>query len=72
MLFLEYVAGAEGQKILYDVEPFKSSVYSAGSKIEELVRGKRTSVIDWDHLPKQHQYMERIVAAYGLPREEKR
>jgi hypothetical protein len=71
MLFLEYVAGTEGQKILYDVEPFKSSVYSAGSKIEELVRGKRTSVIDWDHLPKQHAYMEKIVAAYGLPKGEK-
>lgn len=72
MLFLEYVAGAEGQKILYDVEPFKSSIYSAGSKTEELMRGKKTSVIDWDHLVRQHEYMERIVAAYGFPGAEKR
>lgn len=72
LLFLEYVAGAEGQKILYDVEPFKSSIYAAGSKIEELTRGKKTSIIDWDHLGKQQDYMERIVAAYGFPREERK
>ena len=72
MLFFEYVAGEEGQKILWDIEPFKSSIYAPGSKTEELVRGKKTSVIDWEHIGKQHGYMEKISAAYGLPREEKR
>jgi iron(III) transport system substrate-binding protein len=72
MLFLEYVASAEGQKILWDVEPFKSSIYSPGSKTEELVRGKKTSVGDWDHIAKQHLYMEKLTAAYGFPREEKK
>jgi ABC-type Fe3+ transport system substrate-binding protein len=72
MLFLEYVASAEGQKILWDVEPFKSSIYSPGSKTEELVRGKKTSIGDWDHIAKQHLYMEKLTAAYGFPREEKK
>lgn len=72
MLFLEYVAGAEGQKILWDIEPFKSSIYSPGSKTEELVRGKKTSILDWEHITKQHKYMEKIIAAYGFPREEKK
>ncbi len=72
MLFLEYVAGAEGQKILWEIEPFKSSIYAARSKTEELARGKKTSVIDWDHIVKQNLYMDKIVAAYGFPREEKR
>lgn len=72
MLFLEYVAGAEGQKILWEVEPFKSSIYAAGSKTEELMRGKKTSVIDWDHIVKQNLYMDKIVAAYGFPREQKK
>jgi len=72
MLFFEYVAGAEGQKILWDVEPFKSSIYSPGSKTEELVRGKKTSLIDWEHIAKQHSYMEKISAAYGFPTEEKK
>jgi ABC-type Fe3+ transport system substrate-binding protein len=72
MLFLEYVASAEGQKILWDVEPFKSSIYSPGSKTEELVRGKKTSVGDWDHIAKQPLYMEKLTAAYGFPKEEKK
>ncbi len=72
MLFLEYAASPEGQKILWDVEPFKSSIFSPGSKTEELVRGKKTSVADWDHIAKQNVYMEKITAAYGFPREEKK
>jgi ABC-type Fe3+ transport system substrate-binding protein len=72
MLFMEYAASPEGQKILWEVEPFKSSIYSPGSKTEELVRGKKTSVADWDHIAKQQLYMEKITAAYGFPREEKK
>ncbi len=72
MLFLEYAAGAEGQKILWEIEPFKSSIFSPGSKTEELVRGKKTSIIDWDHIVKQKAYMEKLIAAYGFPRQEKK
>ena len=72
MLFFEYAAGEEGQRILWEVEPFKSSIHSPGSKTEELVRGKKTSVMDWEHIAKQHGYMQKIAAAYGFPREEKK
>jgi ABC-type Fe3+ transport system substrate-binding protein len=72
MLFLEYVAGPEGQKILWEVEPFKSSVFSPGSKTEELIRGRKTSVIDWEQILKQRSYIEKIIAAYGFPRQEKK
>jgi ABC-type Fe3+ transport system substrate-binding protein len=72
MLFLEYVASAEGQKIMWDVEPFKSSIYSPGSKTEELARGKKISLGDWDHGMKQQVYMEKLTAAFGFPREEKK
>jgi len=72
MLFLEYASSSEGQQILWDVEPFKSSIYAPGSKTEELVRGKKTSVSDWDHLAKFQGYMEKLTAAFGFPREEKR
>ena len=52
MLFLEYASSAEGQKILWEIEPFKSSIFSSGSKTEELVRGKKISLSDWDHVVK--------------------
>jgi iron(III) transport system substrate-binding protein len=67
MLFLEYAAGPEGQKILDETE-VKSSVYSPGTKLEQLVRGKKISVIDWNHLDKQAAYEEEITAAYGFPK----
>jgi ABC-type Fe3+ transport system substrate-binding protein len=72
MLFFEYASSAEGQKILWEVEPFKSSIFAPGSKTEELVRGKKTSLSDWDHLVKYPAYMEKLTGAYGFPREEKR
>lgn len=72
MLFLEYAASAEGQKILWDDEPFKSSIYSPGSKTQEMVRGKKTSVSDWDHVMKYPDYMKKLTAAFGFPREEKK
>ena len=67
MLFLEYAAGPEGQKILDETE-VKSSIYSPGTKLEQLVRGKKISVIDWSHLDQQASYEEAIVAAYGFPK----
>jgi iron(III) transport system substrate-binding protein len=72
LLFFEYMAGAEGQKILWDIEPYKSSIYAPGSRIEELVRGKKTSLLDWEHVVKQDQYMDKIFAAYGFPKIDRR
>jgi iron(III) transport system substrate-binding protein len=72
MLFFEYAASEEGQKILWEVEPFKSSIYAPGSQTQELVRGKKISVGDWEFSAKQPVYMQKISTAYGLPREEKR
>lgn len=71
LLFLEYVMGAEGQKILDDIEPLKSSIYSPGSKLEQLVRGRKTSVINWEHIESQGEYIEQIFTAFGMPRVEK-
>ncbi|MGH7829574.1 MAG: ABC transporter substrate-binding protein, partial [Candidatus Binatia bacterium] len=71
LLFLEYATGSEGQRILDDVEPLKSSIFSPDSKLEQLVRGRKTSVIDWDHVEKQGDYMEQVFKAYGMPRGEK-
>jgi ABC-type Fe3+ transport system substrate-binding protein len=72
MLFFEYAASAEGQKILWEVEPFKSSIFAPESKTEELVRGKKVSLSDWDHIAKYPGYMEKLTGAYGFPREDKR
>jgi iron(III) transport system substrate-binding protein len=66
-LFLEYLSGPEAQKMLDDIEPLKSSIYSQHSKLEQLVRGRKTSVIDWEYLDKMQSYMAQISEAYGFP-----
>jgi len=67
MLFFEYLSGPEAQKILDNIEPLKSSIYSEHSKLEQLVRGRKTSVIDWEYLDKMQSYMAQISEAYGFP-----
>jgi iron(III) transport system substrate-binding protein len=67
LLFLEYVSSAEAQKLLDELEPLKSSIYSPGAKLEQLVRGKKVSVVDWDHIEKMGTYMKQISQAYGFP-----
>jgi iron(III) transport system substrate-binding protein len=70
LLFIEYMAGPEAQKALDEIEPLESSIYFPGSKLEQLIRGKRTSVIDWDHYQKLGSYMKQISEAFGFPKAE--
>lgn len=67
VLFLEYVSSPEAQKLLDEFEPLKSSIYSPGSRLQQLVQGKRISVVDWDHIEKMGNYMKQISVAYGFP-----
>lgn len=67
LLFYEYLASPEGQKILDDIEPLKSSIYAPGSKLEQAVRGKQVSIIDWEHMEKRGSYTQKIVGVWGFP-----
>ncbi|HWP57668.1 MAG TPA: ABC transporter substrate-binding protein [Candidatus Acidoferrales bacterium] len=68
LLWLEFEASPEAQKIADKHEPYGASIYVPGSALEELTRGKRLSVIDWSHFHKMKQYQEKIVEAYGFPK----
>jgi hypothetical protein len=70
LLWLEFQASPEGQKILDDVD-LAASIYSPGSVHEQLTKGKQVSVLAWEHYPKMGKYEEEIVAAFGFPRAEK-
>jgi ABC-type Fe3+ transport system substrate-binding protein len=65
LLFLEYLGGPEGQKALDEFEPVKASIHSPGSKISELVRGRKVSVVGWGE--KVEEYTKRVFAAFGFP-----
>src|SRR5262245_31864833 len=71
LLFLEFLASPEGQEILDKYQPLGASVFTSGSVTEQVTRGKKLSVVDWDHFTKFQEYNEKIFAAYGLPKADK-
>ena len=70
LLWLEFQAGPEGQKILDEVDS-TASVLSPGSAHEQQTRGKKVSIVAWDHFQKTGEYAKKIVEASGFPRAEK-
>lgn len=71
LLWLEFQASHEGQKIL-DEHDLAASLLSPGSVHEQLTRGKKLSIVDWDHFQKTAGYSNKIVEALGFPREDKK
>jgi iron(III) transport system substrate-binding protein len=68
LLWLEWLASPEAQKLIDEYEPFNSSVYVRGGAVEEELRGKKLSMMTWDN----HHYMEeweaKVIEAYGFPK----
>ena len=71
LLWLEFLASPEGQEIIDKYEPLKASVFTPNSGIAQATRGKRLSVVDWDHFVKVEEYVAQIIAAYGFPKADK-
>jgi ABC-type Fe3+ transport system substrate-binding protein len=72
LLWIEFQASPAGQKIVDDYHPYGASAFVPGTAQETLARGKRLSVVAWDHFTKLGEYQQKVVEAYGFPREEKR
>jgi ABC-type Fe3+ transport system substrate-binding protein len=70
LLWLEFLASPEGQKLLDEAGPYEGSLFVRGTVQEEAARGKKKSVIDWDHYIKVQEYERKIVEAYGFPKAE--
>lgn len=72
LLWLEFLASPEGQKILDEHGPFQASVFTPGSAMEKETRGKKLSGVDWYHLTRMEEYQAKIVEAYGFPKAEQK
>ncbi len=70
LLFIEHMASREGQKIIDDYEPLKSSLYTDG-EVSRLIKGKKVSVNDHRTFHNTPNWMKLVVDAYGFPRAEK-
>ena len=69
LLWMEWLLGPEAQKI-NDETQFNSSVYVSGSLVERELRGKKLSVVDWEHHASMEQWIAKVVEAYGFPKAE--
>jgi hypothetical protein len=69
LLWLEFQAGREGQRILDDTD-IAASIFSPGSVHAQLTSGKKVSTVGWDHFQRIGEYEKKIVEALGFPREE--
>jgi hypothetical protein len=72
LLWLEWMASAEAQKLADDHEPLGSSVYVRGGAVEQELRGRKLSVVSWDHHQNMEQWQAKVVEAYGFPKAESR
>jgi ABC-type Fe3+ transport system substrate-binding protein len=69
LLFLEHQASPEGQKVLDENEPVKSSLFSGG-EVSKILQGKKVSVNDFRTYHKTGHWMKLIIEAYGFPKAE--
>lgn len=69
LLFLEHQASPEGQKVLDEVEPVKSSIYTDG-EVARLVKGKNVALSDFKTYKDGARRMKMILEAFGFPNAE--
>src|SRR5262245_26941325 len=68
LLWLEFQAGPEGQKIIDQYEPLKSSIYAPGSELEKLIRGRRISLKGLHNWEAYTQWVGQLTEAFGFPK----
>lgn len=72
LLWLEFLGSPKGQKIAEEMEPFAASIFIPGFAQEQVTRGKKLSIVDWNHFAKMPEYQNKVVEAYGFPKAERK
>jgi iron(III) transport system substrate-binding protein len=67
ILWLEWMASSESQKIADDHEPMGSSHLFRGGGVEQQLRGKKLSWVNWEHHVNMESWMAKLFQAYGFP-----
>jgi iron(III) transport system substrate-binding protein len=70
LLWLEFQAGPEGQKIVEGFEPMNTSIYAQDSALAKTLQGKKVSISDWDSLHHTGKWEEMVLKAFGFPKAE--
>jgi ABC-type Fe3+ transport system substrate-binding protein len=67
LLFLEYQASPEGQKIIDERESLKASIHFPGSAVSKQVKGKKVCLNGYDTLQASSQWEKMAIEAFGFP-----
>ncbi len=70
LLFLEFITGPKGQKIVDQYEPVTASIFSPIAYVTTATKGKKLSLVGWDYFNKLDGYATKVVEAYGFPKAE--
>ena len=70
LLWLEFQASPEGQKIIESFEPMNTSIYAPESALARELQGKKLSIIKWDSLAEMSRWEQMIIKAFGFPKAE--
>jgi iron(III) transport system substrate-binding protein len=68
LLWLEWMASVESQKLADEHEPFGSSQYFKGGAVEQELRGKKLSLVTWENHHNIESWMTKAFEAYGFPK----
>ena len=70
LLFFEWMASPEAQKIADENEPMNSSVYVRGGAVEQELKGKKLSIPSWEDYQRIGEWQSKIFEAFGFPKAE--
>jgi ABC-type Fe3+ transport system substrate-binding protein len=68
LLWFDWLATIEAQKIADEHEPMASAVYVRGSAVEQELRGKKLSAVPWESYQNLQPWAAKIFEAYGFPK----
>jgi ABC-type Fe3+ transport system substrate-binding protein len=71
LLWLEWMASDEAQKLADEHEPSSSSLHVRGGAVEQELRGKKLSIVSWEDHSRMDQWQAKVIEAYGFPKAEK-
>lgn len=68
LLWFEWLATVEAQKIADEHEPMASAVHVRCSAVEQELRGKKLSAVPWESYQNLQPWATKIFEAYGFPK----
>jgi iron(III) transport system substrate-binding protein len=70
LLWLEFAASPEAQRIIDEYEPLNSSIYASDSALARATQGKKVSVNNWETLQNTSRWEQMALKAFGFPKAE--